>query len=716
MKKVTCGKLLLCIFVLLFCCVPAEALSLTVWDEKAPPVYTKPDSTGFMPEGAIGYFQKNFTVAGEDRALKVYLAPGAYVRPFFTVIAVPDGVKTDDFLVDSGWTDYANEMKEGLYVLEPLNGAWGSIAEEKAYIDQAMFWLVDNSLKVGEGDNARLVMSSFRHHYAVGYGEGAKHLEEWVTRVNGIYEGTLLTTAQAYVTKEGASQSAFSAMADRKWSTRPSSPYSNLVNQPEYTKDFTMADVEVPSYFVTSEGSMDPSIAHWRKANDVAETGTVADGAITYRQKIDSKRWATTLWNRVRKDDGESTGFSQVVVKTVPESEFSTVANYYKYTQEITNFFKQFARYDRGFPFGNVLYARADKKSLNIRDITVDMAGTDYDGVTKSRTFMLYIPPEASTSNKVPLVIAYPGTGQTANVSLDGSALWWYSAKKEKFALAIFFQEYVAGANNYAVVSQSDNVPNVTLITDAILKKLKDDYGVIDEERIYLTGHSAGSMSISSMVRNPEKFAATASYSGVSPNVPSGITNSDLPIPVYFMFGECEVSADSTANNTIPNQPNPWTNSRVGNITQYLDYHFTNWDLTKGEFALKSTEHYDFVDTVGQKTVNDPIDGSLTWTWSVKSGGQKIPVVKYSSTANRAHDNLAGYNFLSWDFVKHFKVTQNADGSQTRYYSPSAFAKANDAVDVTAASNKSGGGGCSITAGTSVLVLSLTLLGLSIKR
>jgi len=49
-----------------------------------------------------GYWSKSFDVGGRTRTAKVYISPGTPIRAYYTVIAVPDGTDTGDFLRSSG--------------------------------------------------------------------------------------------------------------------------------------------------------------------------------------------------------------------------------------------------------------------------------------------------------------------------------------------------------------------------------------------------------------------------------------------------------------------------------------------------------------------------------------------------------------------------------------------------------------------------------------
>ena len=118
-----------------------------------------------------GWFTKNIDVEG-DRQVTVYISKEASIRSYFTVIAVPNGVDTQQFLEDEGWIDLMDQKGEGLFVLEPGAEGWGSAAEEKAYMDAAIAFL-----KSGNNIHKQNVFSTFGEFYLAGYGKGAAALE-----------------------------------------------------------------------------------------------------------------------------------------------------------------------------------------------------------------------------------------------------------------------------------------------------------------------------------------------------------------------------------------------------------------------------------------------------------------------------------------------------------------------------------------------------------
>ena len=109
------------------------------------------------------------------------------------MIAVPNGVDTQQFLEDEGWIDLMDQKGEGLFVLEPGAEGWGSAAEEKAYMDAAIAFL-----KSGRNEAGINVCSTFGEFYLAGYGEGAAPLEAWAA------ENPIFVISQAFVDGESA--------------------------------------------------------------------------------------------------------------------------------------------------------------------------------------------------------------------------------------------------------------------------------------------------------------------------------------------------------------------------------------------------------------------------------------------------------------------------------------------------------------------------------
>src|SRR5215207_2000757 len=51
-----------------------------------------------LPREMTGYWEKSFDIGGVTRTTKVHISPETPIRSYYTVIAVPDGVDTAEFL------------------------------------------------------------------------------------------------------------------------------------------------------------------------------------------------------------------------------------------------------------------------------------------------------------------------------------------------------------------------------------------------------------------------------------------------------------------------------------------------------------------------------------------------------------------------------------------------------------------------------------------
>ena len=132
-----------------------------------------------------GYFKASLTGEFAGREVRYYIPDTAVIRPYYHFIAVPDGVNADQFLVDSGWKQVADETGQCLFVLLPdqTTYMWGDVEQEKDYIAAAKAYHSGNGA----------YFTTFGEFYLVGYGAGAAPLEAWAA------ENPHLIISQAYL-------------------------------------------------------------------------------------------------------------------------------------------------------------------------------------------------------------------------------------------------------------------------------------------------------------------------------------------------------------------------------------------------------------------------------------------------------------------------------------------------------------------------------------
>jgi poly(3-hydroxybutyrate) depolymerase len=185
----------------------------------------------------------------------------------------------------------------------------------------------------------------------------------------------------------------------------------------------------------------------------------------------------------------------------------------------------------------------------------------------------------------------------------------------------------------------------------------------VDTTRFYSTGQSAGSAVTQNFaIAFPEYFAAVASTSfTTAPNSSGTVTidgvaypASGRMIPNYQIYGYGDLAfLEGTLWDDTQNSLDSWA-----------QYHLQVNGLTLAD-----------VDTVTGRR-NGFHDRFQTWTWKDRHTG--APVLRLTKNLYRSHNTTAEESPLLWDFLQHYSHETAADGTVTRYYSPSAFRRPGD--------------------------------------
>ena len=609
-----------------------------------------------------GWFTKNIDVEG-DRQVTVYISEEASIRSYFTVIAVPNGVDTQQFLEDEGWIDLMDQKGEGLFVLEPGAEGWGSAAEEKAYMDAAIAFL-----KSGRNEAGINVFSTFGEFYLAGYGEGAAPLEAWAA------ENPIFVISQAFVDGESAGDDYLASVSSKTYDGK--SANGDITD----VLDKTLKDVPVPTWLAAYTGSD----AHWKTAND-CEAAAEGD---TYYQKLDSDAYQTDYANSRLEAAGADHGISQV--KVTGSADVSAA--------ELYAWMAQYTRYDTTFAYSNAIAQRLDYTSARVaaqkqakagqvqktlsdgtqilaqEDVAIDGHGTvqvgviafsdnSGDGLWDPREYIIYVP-EGFEGKELPVLMIYPGNTQTDSIFLD-STLWWQIAEDEGIVLAFVCETYNASPCS---VSHADSDKFYHSLITILEEQIDGSYADLDFTRIYGSGQSAGSIATQGFaMTNPEFFAAVGSTSAIP--VPSDVPNydsydvnmkltaeeADEMIPVMLISGQMDVS--DLANGFDSENLKGWGGYmlRVNGIGEELTRENAN------------------------KVTNIDSRHPELYTWSKTTDGNEIPMVQWAQCLLRPHNCYPSDMPMLWDFMEHFSFEKAADGTVTRYYSPSAFEK-DDAV------------------------------------
>lgn len=438
-----------------------------------------------LPREMAGYWTKSFDVAGAARTAKVYISPETPIRSYYTMIAVPDGVDTGEFLQTSYWRAVADQREEAVFVLEPGPGGWGDPEAEAAYVQAAVAFFQSNNY-----------FSIFGEHYLVGYGAGAPALEAWAVA------NPLRVIAQVYVDSAGLSSSYLDSYASREFDGQ--TPYTPIDLPPDLRR-IRYDETVLPTWFVHPDrSSASASIAYWKTANDTNSSG--ASGGFlgtVYRQRRGSDRWMTSHAGPI----------SQVAVQPQRVDRSSRAA-----TRQIIEFLTGYTRYENAVAYGNLIYERADLKRLGVEVHTMQVAGF-------LREYLVYVP--RSAPRRAPVVFVWPGDSQTDKVFMDATQ-WWKVAEQHGFVLVVVCEQY---SRTSVVVSHRDSLAFFRQLRDVIAAHYD-----VDPTRFYSTGHSAGSSVTQNLaIAFPEYFAAVATTSfPASPDASGNITLDGVAHPASY--------------------------------------------------------------------------------------------------------------------------------------------------------------------------------------
>ena len=603
-----------------------------------------------------GYFTIDVSAR---RSVKIYIPEGAPIASYFTVVEVPEGVDTAEFLAASGWKRYADRMEEGLYVLEPGRNGYGTYESEKAYVESAMRWLLSPVI------GATPAFSTYGIFNFVGYGDQSAALEAWCAR------NPMRVIAQAYVGSSGVPQQELEEIGR--------TPMGEAGRTPFVIEDdlkMTYSQITIPTYYVTNDISGLRSLDYWKAANDVTDEPKIINGAVIYYQKLDSERWQTTMWNKLFSRYPEISGGNGLSAVGFRKAE---TYDYAAHSNDIRQFLSRYMSYDFSTEYNKQLSYRPDWNELGVKIVTTTIEPVK--GHAK-REYIVYAPEgceEAWGSAGAPLVLVEAGAGTTDRNFFNASQ-WWLTALSENFIVVFLCEDN----NTPTTLTYRDT----DIFMDKVIEEVTADYKV-DESRIYLTGHSAGSgVSQAIGILYPDRFAAVASTSAV-PDVYNPAESfegmfggagrkygaaSNAPVPVMFMYGEGDrPELHNGIWYTNHKDSEYYAEADEGKSIEALTrYHLMLWGLEMGEEATNSTPQY----TYRTNVMKDRQHGYESWTWSVDAEGTRIPVYRVNRMQNIGHTNSNTEFPLLWDYLGHFSVK---DG--VRYYSASYF-KENDAVAI----------------------------------
>lgn len=437
---------------------------------------TKTDVTT-IPALWQGFLEMPLHMGDTTRKTILYIPKDTRQGTAITLLNIPDGEETINFLIKSGWTDLADKMEFCICAVQPGKDGWMDPDDEIPYFIKCVRMLI-----VG------IYFRGGMGVYVTGYGKIGTALHKAVMNT------PLQITAAAFVDASDI-DSAYLEKTGKK-----------SLDDEAHTYGFTLDDIPVPVWILET------------KNNERAETVTAYWAAIIGADKAVSDPVYGKIFHQKKDYTGTPEGHIVNVCKKEldPETDVSDPA----LTQMLCHFLTRYARYGKASPIGNSLVFYADYETLGI-DIRYF---TDPQGV--SRECLVYVPKAFAKKGKLPLVFALHGACESIRNYIEESQ-WFRKADEEGFIVvmpeATLQPVPAAISGGYLKVHRTlwklfDPKTREEDIEyfDQLLDRLIAEYPV-DETRIYGTGHSMGCMMINYICSSKlgGRFAAIATSSGI---------------------------------------------------------------------------------------------------------------------------------------------------------------------------------------------------------
>lgn len=420
-----------------------------------------------------GYFYGELPVDGTARVWKEYFPKGYELQTYQVILTVPEGWDTEDFLIRSGWIGVANDNSLSLFIMEPLNQTWGSVAGEAAYVKAAF----------AKRTGACIPGSS----YVAGYDRGGSALQKH------IMDGNAISVAGAAFINASDIDSAFLAGLDR----------STYVIRPKPLVDSGVkySEVPVPVWIIDTDpaaGNTLNVINYWKRANEYAGASAPFHGGTIYYQDKNTRNEITPRGSVA----------SVAVLKREAGAGLPAAKLIYD------NFLSLTTRYG-GVISCNVVAPRPDYKKL----------GVEFGGIVDQgyrRNHLVYVPPAVRASGRAaPVVFILGGANQGYKAMFDLTR-WWEVA--DKYGLIIVGSSSTVGRTSVPTgtspgmtwVNPGDaRGINEGMYFDSLIKELSMKYRM-DTARMYLHGQSNGGTGVSvASGFMPKAFAAVGSTTGL---------------------------------------------------------------------------------------------------------------------------------------------------------------------------------------------------------
>lgn len=467
-----------------------EHLTINTFPEEGTPVY-EIDKLNQFGTFYTGLWEGTAeTAKGDQRSYKIYVPEDCRRDASAYFIAVPDGVDTDTFLIDSGWIKIANEDKVVLCVFEPQDQKWGSAEDEADYFKTAY----------SQFNGTVYVYHDIFNWRWIGYGAGGEHMQRYIMNNPMTTAAAVIVDGSENITKEEMDQIG-----------------GTFYGNDKVTFDITYGETPVPVWLISSDitSNTEQVIDYWKEANDVTEDVLNLQNGTEYHQDP----FSASIFTYDQK----------VGTVRVTEEEVSYIDP--SVTEDAYEFVNLYARSGTGSPYSNSL-TRSVSDDTFIRETDV------IDGY--EREWYVYTPENYDPSgDPLPMVIFYHGTGQSGLLAMRQGD-WWKLAEEKGFIAVCPSATLETARSPKKIPQMSWNVEDYgnaddIVFTSAMIDAMAAKYNV-DLGRVYATGQSnGGRMSIYAGLALPKRITAVASAGA------SALTTGETPTE-YFLPKELDES------------------------------------------------------------------------------------------------------------------------------------------------------------------------------
>jgi len=541
-----------------------------------------------------GVIRQEVSVDGENRPFLVYIPKSFPISGAGVFLYPENGVTCEEFLENGGFKEIADQKNVALIVLQSRLGGWSrkDIQSEVTYSEQVFKKAI-----------SRVYFS----------------LNEAAYYIMGIGTGAYVATTYGFL--NSAVFSCILADGDYQLDARLLKQLGMICSDRDASE--SKLDVRMPAWMVDRTGNRadDTILKTLKRADTLKDAGLRNQYAAVYQQ--DMKRYYNSM-----------DGLPMTEVWSTKAQEASEIPLDILYEQMIT-FALQFKRW-MGIGNGDIRAAR------NYQDMNLKRYEARIDD--RMREWYVYQPSayQQEPERKLPVVLAIHGYSCTGEIFAESSSWHELAEKRDFFVIYVsaypsnkYFGRGTVPLPTWNCIGMEAEADDLHYISE-VLKDVKSRYPV-DMERIYVTGHSNGSlMTQTLMAKMPLEFAAFAPQGAqfhVNPkNDPKAdkrdIARDGILRPVWLMMGDEDVGVGSNLEPGLANDKFIQMMCRV----DHLDRNKVQC-LENGKYT--------------------------TYTYTDE---QKVPLLKFTGVKDFPHAYTPEICYLFWDqFFCHFR--RKADGS-----------------------------------------------------